>query len=55
MNDKAIFAIFVISVVAILQVVAWIMGVNGAIFAFTSLIIGLTAGAILGFKFPSSK
>lgn len=51
MNEKTIFAIFVISIVAILQVVAWIMGFNGAVFAFTSLIIGLASGAVLGFKF----
>jgi len=51
MNDKTIFAIFFISVVAILQVVAWIMGFNGQVFAFTSLIIGLASGAVLGFKF----
>ena len=55
MNDKTIFAVFVISIVAILQVVAWIMGFNGGVFAFTSLIIGLTAGVILGFKFPSNQ
>jgi len=55
MNDKTIFAFFVISVTASLQVVAWLLGFNGAVFAFTSLIIGLTAGVILGFKFPGGK
>lgn len=51
MNDKTIFAIFVICVAALLQVVAWLMGFNGTVFAFTSLIIGLASGAMLGFKF----
>jgi len=50
MNDKTIFAIFAISCVTFLQVVAWTMGFNGAIFAFTSLIIGAIAGSILGFS-----
>ena len=55
MNEKTVFAIYIISVVAVLQVVAWLMGFNGAVFAFTSLIIGLSAGVVLGFKFPASK
>jgi len=52
LNEKTSFAIFVICVVAGLQAMAWFMGFNGAVFAFTSLIIGLTSGVILGFKFP---
>jgi hypothetical protein len=55
MNEKTIFGIFIISIVTILQVVAWVMGFNSQVFAFTSLIIGLTAGVILGFKFPASE
>jgi len=51
MNDKTIFAMFVIAIVAILQGIAWLVGYNGAVFAFTSLIIGLASGAVLGFKF----
>jgi len=50
MNEKTIFAIFVISIVALLQMVAWTLGFNGTVFAFTSLVIGLTAGTILGFS-----
>lgn len=51
MKEKTIFAIIVIVIVAYLQSMAWIMHFNGTVFAFTSLVIGLTAGAILGFKF----
>jgi len=54
-NDKTTFAMFVISIVAILQGMAWLLGFNGAVFAFTSLVIGLSAGVILGFKFPHSS
>ena len=45
---KYVFAGFVIAVVGILQGVAWLMGKNGTIFAFTSLVIGGVAGAVLG-------
>ena len=55
MNEKTIFAMYVIAIVAINQGIAWFLGFNGAVWAFTSLIIGLTSGAVLGFKFPSSK
>lgn len=47
---KVIFAMFVISVVAAMQGVAWYIGFNGTVFAFTSLIIGTVAGTILGFS-----
>lgn len=50
MNEKTIFAMFSISIVASLQVIAWYCGFNGAIFAFTSLIIGGIVGSILGFS-----
>lgn len=47
---KTMFAMFVISAVTVLQLVAWYLQFNGTVFAFTSLIIGLTAGSILGFS-----
>lgn len=53
MNEKTIkviFAMFVIGVVATMQGVAWYIGFNGTVFAFTSLIIGAVAGAVLGFS-----
>lgn len=55
MNDKQQFAAIVISVVAILQGIAWIVGINGAVWAFTSLVIGLVAGSILGFTVNVKK
>jgi len=51
MKDKMIFSMFLIVVVAAVQIVAWICGFDGQVFAFTSLVIGLTAGSILGFSF----
>jgi len=54
MNEKTLFAMFIIAIVASLQMSAWYMGFNGAVFAFTSLIIGLSAGTVLGFKFSHS-
>lgn len=51
MKETTIFAIIVIVIVAYLQSMAWLCGFNGSVFAFTSLIIGLSAGTILGFKF----
>lgn len=50
MNEKMIFGMFVIAIVAIIQGMAWIIGYDGAVFAFTSLIIGAVAGSILGFN-----
>ena len=50
MNEKMQFAIIVIACMTVLQLVAWVVGANGTVFAFTSLIIGLTAGSILGFS-----
>jgi len=47
MNEKMVFGMFVIGIVAGLQVIAWIMGFNGAVFAFTSFIIGGITGALL--------
>jgi len=48
---KYIFSMFIVGIVASLQVVAWYLGLNGTVFAFTSLIIGVVAGSILGFTF----
>ena len=50
MNERMLFGLIVIAIVAGLQVVAWIMGFNGTVFAFTSFIIGAIAGSILGIK-----
>jgi len=50
LDDKKIFAIFVISIISSLQVVAWYCGHNGTVFAFSSLIIGAVVGSILGFS-----
>ena len=51
--DKTTFAIIVICIVAGLQALAWGLGINGAVFNFTSLIIGAIAGAILGFSYTA--
>ncbi len=53
MQDKMIFAIFVIFIVALLQAAAWTFGINGQVWSFTSLIIGAVAGAILGFSYTA--
>jgi len=50
MNDNTIFAIFTIGCVTAMQIIAWAVGFNGQVWAFTSLLIGLIAGSILGFK-----
>lgn len=50
MKETTKFGYFVISIVTILQVVAWLVGYNGTVFALTSLIIGGVTGAILGIK-----
>ena len=47
---KMLFGIFLIAVMAGLQLTAWYWGHNGLVFAFTSAIIGLAAGSILGFE-----
>jgi len=53
MNEKIIFSMFVIGVVASRQGVACYIGCNSTVFAFTSLIIGTIAGSVLGFSFKS--
>ena len=50
MEDKMIFAVVVILCATGLQIGSWIMGFNGTVFAFTSLLIGAIAGSILGFS-----
>lgn len=50
MNDKQQFATILIILTASMQITAWIMNKNGAVWAFTSLVIGLVAGAILNLK-----
>lgn len=49
-QGKMLFAAYISTLIAGLQVVAWIMHVNGAVFAATSAIIAGVAGAILGFS-----
>lgn len=51
MDEKFIFGMFTVSIVTIIQLVAWYLGYNGQVFAFTSLIIGLISGSLLGFTF----
>jgi hypothetical protein len=46
-TTRIIFAMFSIGVVASMQVIAWYFGFNGAVFAFTSLVIGLIIGKVL--------
>jgi len=52
---KYIYAIIVTVIVASMQIYAWSCGINGAVFAFTSLVIGAVAGSILGFSLNSRK
>ncbi len=47
---KILFAMFVIGIVTALQVFAWHSGIDGTVFAFTSLVIGAVAGSVLGFS-----
>jgi len=51
---KIVFAMFSIGIVASLQYIAWVNNINGAVFAFTSLIIGGIVGSILGFSLRKS-
>lgn len=53
--DKYVFGMYVIAVVAILQGIAWLFNKNGAVFAFTSAVIGGVAGVILGIKLTIDK
>ena len=54
MDQRFQFGCVVVVVSAGLQSFAWYLGFNGQVFAFTSLIIGLTAGSLLGFSFHKS-
>lgn len=49
-QGKMLFGAYICTIIAGLQVVAWVMHQNGAVFAATSAIIAGTAGAILGFS-----
>jgi len=49
LDDKT-FGVIVIIIVAVIQLMAWYSGHNGQVFAFTSLIVGLIAGKLLGFS-----
>lgn len=55
MDQRFVFGMFVIVVCAALQAMAWYLNINGTVFAFTSLIIGLTAGTLLGFSIDIKK
>lgn len=50
MNDKFIFGMFAIGAVTFLQIVAWLCGHNGQVFALTSAVIGGVSGVLLGIK-----
>lgn len=53
--NKTDFAAFVIGVCAILQGIAWYLGLNGAVSGAIMGIIGLTAGSILGFTWKIAQ
>jgi len=55
MEDKYIIALVIIGLCSVTQWVAWYIGVNGQVFAFTSLIIGAIAGSLFGFSIHKSK
>lgn len=48
-KHKFYFGMYAITIVAAIQVIAWQLGKNGQVFAFTCLIIGGIVGSILGF------
>jgi hypothetical protein len=48
-QGKMLFGAYICTLIAGLQVVAWMCGLNGAIFAASSAIIAGISGAILGF------
>jgi len=53
MNEKQsqlLFGAYISTLIAGLQIVAWIMHQNGAVFAASSAIIAGIAGALLGFS-----
>jgi len=52
---KYIFAGFTIACMTGLQLVAWYLGHDGTVFAVTTGISGLAAGAALGFEYATIK
>lgn len=48
--SNKLFGLIVIIIIAVMQLYAWNMGLNGRIFAFTSLCIGSIVGAVFGFR-----
>jgi len=48
MNEKYQFCLIAIAILAVLQVVAWILGYDGVVFAFTSGCIGAIIGFAIG-------
>lgn len=50
MEEKTIIGLVGITAVTALQVIAWSAGLDGAVFALTSLVIGGVVGATYGFK-----
>jgi hypothetical protein len=54
-NVKYWFAAWVISIVAIMQCVSWILGLNGTTWAFSSLVIGGIVGTMLGIKISKKE
>lgn len=46
---KFYFGAYAVTIVAAIQVIAWQLGKNGQVFAFTCLIIGGIVGSIFGF------
>ena len=53
MEEKYAIALIIIGCMTVLQISAWIIGANGQVFAFTSLIIGGIAGSLFGFSLSS--
>jgi len=53
--SNKVFGLVTIVIIAILQLSAWYSGLNGVVFAFTSLCIGSIVGAIFGFKWSNKS
>ena len=49
--SEKIFALIVIVIVALMQIYAWYCGHDGAVFAFSSFIIGAVTGKMLNFTY----
>ena len=50
MSDKMLFGLISMGIVGLIQIVAFLTGHNGAVFNFTTLIIGGIVGSALGFS-----